>query len=300
MRSTRILTILAATAASLCTVEAARAQAPGGAPVLDSAFLAGYSWRNIGPDRGGRSIAVSGVRGRPGIAYFGAVGGGLWKTTDSGVTWKPVTDGQITSASVGAVAVSFALAAGYYLGYWGIVADQWQRALGGGSGAVGDGFAAKLTASLGIVREQIGLVTVLAAIAGGLTALRGRSFDTAFHAGLVVWLTATLVFALVDLGTPLLGRLVEHWHGLRNRGDDLLRRDSQERELAAGDYTEALGQAVMATLLVEQAAWEAKGGHGPRKALVAHAFLQRLFTPEEIPTAALTALALIVDGGDAS
>ena len=42
--------------------------------VLDSAFLAGYSWRNLGPDRGGRSIAVSGVKGRPQEAYFGATG----------------------------------------------------------------------------------------------------------------------------------------------------------------------------------------------------------------------------------
>ena len=63
-------------------------------------------WRSVGPDRGGRSIAVSGVKGRPKEAYFGAVGGGLWKTTDAGVTWAPVTDGQVRSASVGAVAVS--------------------------------------------------------------------------------------------------------------------------------------------------------------------------------------------------
>ena len=58
------------------------------------------------PDRGGRSIAVAGVKGRPREAYFGAVGGGLWKTTDAGNNWAPVTDGQITSSSVGAVAVS--------------------------------------------------------------------------------------------------------------------------------------------------------------------------------------------------
>jgi photosystem II stability/assembly factor-like uncharacterized protein len=49
---------------------------------------------------------VSGVKGRPREAYFGAVGGGLWKTIDAGNTWTPVTDGQITSSSVGAVAVS--------------------------------------------------------------------------------------------------------------------------------------------------------------------------------------------------
>jgi photosystem II stability/assembly factor-like uncharacterized protein len=46
------------------------------------------------------------VKGRPKDAYFGAVGGGLWKTTDNGTNWAPVTDGQLTSASVGAVAVS--------------------------------------------------------------------------------------------------------------------------------------------------------------------------------------------------
>ena len=73
---------------------------------LDSAFLAGYAWRNLGPDRGGRSIAVSGVVGRPMEGYFGATGGGLWKTTDGGENWFPVTDYKITSASVGAVAVS--------------------------------------------------------------------------------------------------------------------------------------------------------------------------------------------------
>ncbi|MDQ8175691.1 MAG: glycosyl hydrolase, partial [Gemmatimonadota bacterium] len=73
---------------------------------LDSAFLSGFRWRNIGPDRGGRSIAASGVKGRRHEAYFGATGGGLWKTQDSGETWFPVTDGQVRSASVGAVAVS--------------------------------------------------------------------------------------------------------------------------------------------------------------------------------------------------
>jgi photosystem II stability/assembly factor-like uncharacterized protein len=75
-------------------------------PPVDSTIWAAYKWRNVGPPRGGRSIAVSGVRGRPKEAYFGAVGGGLWKTTDDGQSWAPVTDDQITSASVGAVAVA--------------------------------------------------------------------------------------------------------------------------------------------------------------------------------------------------
>ncbi len=75
-------------------------------PASETAFFNAFRWRNIGPDRGGRSIAVSGVKGRPREAYFGAVGGGLWKTVDSGNTWTPVTDGQVHSSSVGAVAVS--------------------------------------------------------------------------------------------------------------------------------------------------------------------------------------------------
>jgi photosystem II stability/assembly factor-like uncharacterized protein len=75
-------------------------------PSIDDALVASYRWRSIGPNRGGRSIAVAGVKGRPREAYFGATGGGLWKTIDAGNNWTPVTDGQITSSSVGAVAVS--------------------------------------------------------------------------------------------------------------------------------------------------------------------------------------------------
>ena len=82
------------------------AQSADGENILDQAILDAFKWRSIGPDRGGRSIAVSGVRGRPREGYFGATGGGLWKTTDGGAKWAPVTDGQIRSSSVGAVAVS--------------------------------------------------------------------------------------------------------------------------------------------------------------------------------------------------
>ena len=83
------------------------AQAPASAPSqVDAAILKAYQWRSIGPLRGGRSIAVTGVKGRPKEAYFGAVGGGLWKTTDGGVTWGPVGDGQFKTSSVGAVALA--------------------------------------------------------------------------------------------------------------------------------------------------------------------------------------------------
>jgi photosystem II stability/assembly factor-like uncharacterized protein len=76
-----------------------------GAQEYDEALYDVLSWTNVGIARGGRSTAVAGSDARPLEYYFGAVGGGLWKTTDGGNNWNPVTDGQINSASVGAVAV---------------------------------------------------------------------------------------------------------------------------------------------------------------------------------------------------
>ena len=75
-------------------------------PVFDSKFYDQFEWRNIGPNRGGRSLGCVGSPGRLNEYYFGATGGGLWKTVDGGNEWFPVTDGQVTSSSVGAVAVA--------------------------------------------------------------------------------------------------------------------------------------------------------------------------------------------------
>ncbi|WP_206106121.1 hypothetical protein [Olivibacter sp. XZL3] len=69
-------------------------------------FFDSLKFRNVGPNRGGRSLAIAGSPQRRNEYYFGATGGGLWKTADGGETWKPVTDGQIKSSSVGAVAVA--------------------------------------------------------------------------------------------------------------------------------------------------------------------------------------------------
>src|SRR5438067_3791254 len=105
--SVSLLGVLALWAAVALDIAAARpAQTPAPAATIDPAIVKAYQWRSIGPARAGRSIAISGVKGRPNDAYAGQAGGGLWKTVAGGATWKRVSDGQIKSSSVGAVAVS--------------------------------------------------------------------------------------------------------------------------------------------------------------------------------------------------
>ena len=73
---------------------------------LDVIFKDGLTWRNIGPFRGGRSLAAAGIPTNPQTYYFGSVGGGIWKTEDGGMIWENVSDGYFNTGSVGAVAVS--------------------------------------------------------------------------------------------------------------------------------------------------------------------------------------------------
>lgn len=68
--------------------------------------LSGLVWRNIGPFRGGRVSAVSGAIGQPGVFYAGMPGGGLWKSTNAGVTWTSIFDQVPQACSVGAVQVA--------------------------------------------------------------------------------------------------------------------------------------------------------------------------------------------------
>ena len=63
-------------------------------------------WRSIGPFRGGRSVATSGVRGDITTYYMGTTGGGLWKTEDMGLNWRNISDGYFKTGSVGAVAIA--------------------------------------------------------------------------------------------------------------------------------------------------------------------------------------------------
>jgi photosystem II stability/assembly factor-like uncharacterized protein len=89
-----------------CAAIFSLAQEPDAArtPAGDPAFR-GMRYRSIGPFRGGRSLAVAGVAGDPATYYFGAAGGGVWKTTDGAMTWSPIFD-RAASFSIGALAVA--------------------------------------------------------------------------------------------------------------------------------------------------------------------------------------------------
>jgi len=71
----------------------------------DESLYDALEWRNIGPFRGGRSAAVTGVPGKPDLYYAGAAGGGVWRTEDGGQTWENISDGHF-GGSIGAVAVA--------------------------------------------------------------------------------------------------------------------------------------------------------------------------------------------------
>src|SRR5258705_13637465 len=88
----------------LCILAIAAYVTPLAAQVNADLF-AGMKWRQIGPFRGGRVVAVSGVPGDPATWYFGGVAGGVWKSSNAGNTWQPVFDDQ-TIASIGAIAVA--------------------------------------------------------------------------------------------------------------------------------------------------------------------------------------------------
>jgi photosystem II stability/assembly factor-like uncharacterized protein len=79
--------------------------APALAQSVQPELFNGLKWRLIGPFRGGRAVAVAGVPGNSTTFYFGSVDGGIWKTTDGGVVWTPIFDGQ-PIASIGALAVA--------------------------------------------------------------------------------------------------------------------------------------------------------------------------------------------------
>jgi photosystem II stability/assembly factor-like uncharacterized protein len=99
--------LLLATAANPQSTVAGSSPAESPAPEAgsyDARLLKGIEWRVIGPFRGGRALAVTGVRGEPYVYYMGSVSGGVWKTIDGGETWTPLTDHESVS-SIGSIAV---------------------------------------------------------------------------------------------------------------------------------------------------------------------------------------------------
>lgn len=99
-----LLVSLGAAAPGLAAEKAAAAKKPA-AGTLDPEVWKALQWREVGPYRGGRSAAVTGLPSDRETYYFGSVGGGVWKTLDGGRTWRPVSDGFF-GGSIGAVAVS--------------------------------------------------------------------------------------------------------------------------------------------------------------------------------------------------
>src|SRR5581483_441362 len=97
------LAILATGILPTANVTGAPAAVP--TPAVNPGYFGALRWRSIGPYRGGRVLAVTGVPGSASTFYFGAVAGGVWQTTDGGGTWTPLTDDTPVS-SVGAIAVA--------------------------------------------------------------------------------------------------------------------------------------------------------------------------------------------------
>jgi photosystem II stability/assembly factor-like uncharacterized protein len=91
---------------AFCLVAPALAFQPPGGAIVDPTRYQDLKWRNVGPTRGGRVTAISGVRSRRCTFFMGATGGGVWKTDNCGADWVPVSDGQMSTGSIGAIDVS--------------------------------------------------------------------------------------------------------------------------------------------------------------------------------------------------
>ena len=100
------LVALVALGVAISAIDRPRAQSGGATGGVNPAFFAGLHYRLVGPSRGGRVTTVTGVPSQPRTFYMGVASGGLFKTTDGGTTWVPITDGQVPLGSTGAVAVA--------------------------------------------------------------------------------------------------------------------------------------------------------------------------------------------------
>ena len=110
-KARRRLAVLSVLAALPIASAATSGPAFGASPDVEKAKtfseqMEGLSFRSIGPFRGGRVVAVAGVVGKPLTCYFGGTGGGIFRTTDGGQSWEPISDKFFRTGSVGAIAVA--------------------------------------------------------------------------------------------------------------------------------------------------------------------------------------------------
>ena len=109
VRPSALLVVCAVAFAATAPRGAVAQGASRGTPVagtINPATFSGLKYRMIGPARGGRVTAVTGVAGQPNLFYMGGTGGGIWKTTDYGQNWTNISDGQLPVGSIGAIEVS--------------------------------------------------------------------------------------------------------------------------------------------------------------------------------------------------
>jgi photosystem II stability/assembly factor-like uncharacterized protein len=105
VRNLSVLWLTALTGA-VAGASSARAQATDPNALYSPGLYQELQYRMVGPSRGGRVTAVAGVPDQPSVFYFGAVGGGVWKTEDYGISWRPITDGFLETGSIGAIRVA--------------------------------------------------------------------------------------------------------------------------------------------------------------------------------------------------
>ncbi len=103
-RSTRFL--LAAAITAVGVIPPAQAQIGDPNTGYPASLFQGLRYRMVGPSRGGRATAVAGVPSQPSVFYLGGVGGGVWKSDDYGLSWRPITDGYFETGSIGAIRVA--------------------------------------------------------------------------------------------------------------------------------------------------------------------------------------------------
>jgi len=83
--------------------EGLQAQVRDANQIIDPALYQALEYRSVGPTRGGRATAVTGVRGQPQTYYMGSTDGGVWKTTDAGIRWTNVSDAYFEARRIAAV-----------------------------------------------------------------------------------------------------------------------------------------------------------------------------------------------------